>query len=255
MRLMTYNILDGAQERLDDVLAVVADRSPDVLALQECNGFDEAGGARLRQVEHALGMRGLLARSDSGYHVALFCRPHLLPTEIPQPQGLTRAAACARLQGELGELEVVSLHLDPHDAASRVGEIGRVLQSLSFTCPAVLMGDFNAISSFDVKALAPQAWPQRYRDRHGCTEQGIDTRALDQLSERGFCDVASVRTEALRMTRPTRLYADLDLPSQRLDYIWVSAELCGHLREAGVVDDERSQRASDHLPLWVDVGP
>ena len=47
---------------------------PDVLVLQECNGFELDGFRTLYAVERELGMRGVLGQAQSGFHVALFVR-------------------------------------------------------------------------------------------------------------------------------------------------------------------------------------
>ena len=51
LRVMTYNILEGAKDRLDVVAAVVRAADPDLLGVTEANGFDDP--KRLKDVEKA----------------------------------------------------------------------------------------------------------------------------------------------------------------------------------------------------------
>ena len=46
---MTYNLLNGAVEQLDDVIEVVMSVKPDFLTLNEANEFDANNGKRLKE--------------------------------------------------------------------------------------------------------------------------------------------------------------------------------------------------------------
>lgn len=49
MKLMTYNILDGAAAGLDQVIEVVVRESPDFLTLNEANTFSENNNQILKK--------------------------------------------------------------------------------------------------------------------------------------------------------------------------------------------------------------
>jgi exodeoxyribonuclease-3 len=252
MRLMTYNILDGGQDRLPVLLEVVRAAAPDVLALQECRGFEDA--QLLRHCEAALGMRALLAASDSGDHVALFARDAVWRDEQTLRDGFARAAAIATLELRGETLAVAAVHLDPYDANTRIAEVQRVLAALPRDRPAAVMGDLNAISPHDVTRMRPDLWPQRYRARHCLSSGAIDTRAIAELEAAGFIDLATRAHEPPSFTRPTQLYAGRDAPSLRLDYLFTTPELERRLAGVLAIDDARAQRASDHLPVVADIG-
>ena len=87
---MTYNVLTGGRDggeagggRLGLLVETIRAVSPDVLVLKECNGFEQNGYRTLYQLEAELGMRGVLAEADTGFHVALFHRAgRLLETQL-----------------------------------------------------------------------------------------------------------------------------------------------------------------------------
>jgi endonuclease/exonuclease/phosphatase family metal-dependent hydrolase len=255
MRCMTYNVLDGGGERTELLLQVIASAAPDVLALQECNRFEVDGGALLRRFEAALGMRGFLAPSASGYHTALFARPALRwLAEHAQSEGMARAAAIATLELSGFRFAAVSLHLDPMSPAARVSEAQRVLAALPAGTPALIMGDLNALSASDLSRMQPSTWPERHRLRHGVDEHDvIDTRALDTLLAAGFVDLAAAHDRAPALTRPTQLYAHRDMPAQRLDYVLATADLARRVSSVRALDNPATQLASDHLPVITDL--
>ena len=53
-------------------------------------------------------------------------------------------------------------------------------------------------------------------------------------------------------TRPTQRYARSDRPSQRLDYIFASADLARSATACAPFEHPYAQTASDHLPLYAD---
>src|SRR5438128_2407002 len=91
-RVMTYNINfggvdDDGASRLPLIHEIVRGVRPDVLAVQEANEFDLRAHQRLFAFEAAIGLRGLLAPSPTGFHGAIFLRRELQPlalwTQVP----------------------------------------------------------------------------------------------------------------------------------------------------------------------------
>lgn len=78
MRIVTLNIFRGGGDRFGRILEVLRGLSPDVVALQECLGWED--GVRLADTSRALGLPatflGLARPRSSGlsYHVALLSR-------------------------------------------------------------------------------------------------------------------------------------------------------------------------------------
>lgn len=256
MRWMTYNILKGGQTRLPELLEIIAEQRPDVLALQECNDFDRDGEARLREVQRALGMQGVLGRSSSGYHVALLLRDATWELTHRSGARFARAWAGAVVQVAGLRLQAISVHLNPHEPPARLREVEQLTALLSPELPTLIMGDFNAVSARDVPRMQPGQWAPRFRARHLTADgQRLDTRALRRLEEAGLVDLAAAHQPQPALTRPTALYAHRNMPAQRLDYIFATPDLAGRVQRVAVLDDPRTQRASDHLPVVADVAP
>ncbi|MDD9966557.1 MAG: endonuclease/exonuclease/phosphatase family protein [Myxococcales bacterium] len=258
-RFATYNILTGGLdadggERFDALLRVLTGLRPDLLVLNECNGFDTSGGARLQRLAHELGMTARLATAASGYHVALFFRRAQLRSWQAFDAGFCHAAIRAEFDIAGGSVHVVGAHLDPFSAESRLQEVRLLLASMAERSPVVLMGDLNAISPADSERHDPATWPERYRDRHAAHGGAPDTRAIAALEAAGLVDLAAAAAVGSpAATRPTRLYHKRDVPRQRLDYIFASSDLAGLTSRVRVVDDGHAQLASDHLPVFADI--
>lgn len=71
LTVMSLNLLMGGEERLPGLVDLVRDRAPDVLMLQEANGWADPGDQRLRDLEQDLGMRGRIAPSQTGFHTGI----------------------------------------------------------------------------------------------------------------------------------------------------------------------------------------
>jgi exodeoxyribonuclease-3 len=256
MRLMTYNIFKGGQDdksgdRTARLLEVITHAAPDVLALQECNGFDTDGEARLHRFEDALDMRGVLAQArDTGYHLAVLTRDCDHDCVTALHAGLHHAALQLEVAHAGQRMTVFCVHLSPFDAGDRLAEAQLLAARLPADRDAVVMGDLNALSPRDVPRYDPTRWPQRYRDRHAGPGTQLDTRAVAALEAAGLVDLAA-RAGGDDDTRPTPLLPGR--PAQRLDYVFATAALARRLRGAQVWRSAAALQASDHLPVVVDL--
>ena len=242
---MTYNVHrcvgPGGGDSIADITSVCADANADIIALQELDApeTDEDEGAHhARDLAAHLGMKLLFCRTfrrGVGYYghallsrhnlelkkVTTFASPHV----DAEPRGAIWARAM--LGGNDGRpgrtLDVISTHLGVHrserGAQSRelVGE--GWLRNVDMGRPHLLCGDLNAVP------LASTTY-QRF------ASQLHDAQRL-------------LRGHRPRPTFPSRL------PVLRLDHVFVSEDV--QVRAVNVPWNGRSRRASDHLPLIVDL--
>lgn len=259
MRLMTYNILTGGRDaggssvRLGSVCEVIRSVSPDVLMLEECNGFEHDGHRTLHQLEHELGMRGVLARAHSGFHVALFLRPgRLIETHHLSAQ-LHHAMLSATIEMRGSTFRVIGAHLCPFGGEARLLEVQHIIRFLREEHVFVL-GDLNALSPHDTTRYEPARWLPRRRARHLLAEGGgkLDTRAITALESAELVDVFH-RAGNGAATVLTRLGEGWEDYQARIDYVFATASAAQRIRRAERVEGERVELASDHYPLFVDV--
>ncbi len=235
---MTYNVhrclgfrgIDSTR----DIAAVCGEADADIVALQELDApeTDEDEGAHhARDLAESLGMQLLFCRTfrrGVGYygHALLSRYPLELKkvTTFPaiEPTAEPRGAIWARVTVSGTRLDVISTHLGlsrrERFAQSRELLGDSWLGSGELTRPCVLCGDLNAV---------PTA-----------------------TTYRRFHSVLKDAQRALHGHRPRATFPAM-LPVIRIDHVFVSEDVL--VRGVRVPYDTRSRRASDHLPLIVDL--
>lgn len=251
MRWMAYNIFEGAQNTFPDVLAVVDTAQPDLLVINEANGFDNDGKL------DALASAGLqyyhIEKCGDGdqYHVALLSREPLHNVQAIRP--LARAAILAevRVPG-VGEAGVVGTHLTPFSETKRVKEIECILAALKKYDDAAIVGDMNALSPEDtypdnfLRALTPSQ-----RKKFSANNR-LSFSAIQTILDAGFVDIAVQTGKQDVATVPTQANTDPDHARLRLDYIFAMGKLAGLVVRYEVLVNETTNASSDHYPLVVD---
>jgi endonuclease/exonuclease/phosphatase family metal-dependent hydrolase len=236
---MTYNVHrclgPGGADSSAEILSICRDADADIIALQELDApeTDEHEGAHhARDLAAHLGMQLLFCRTfrrSVGYYGhALLCRHKLElknATTFPSSRvdAEPRGAIWARATLPSGStLDIISTHLGVHrrERAMQSRElVGRTwLASEELRGPHLLCGDLNAVPH----ATTYRRFAERLRDAQ---------RAL--LGHRP------------RATFPSRL------PLLRLDHVFLSQDL--EVRAIDVPWNARSRRASDHLPLIIEL--
>ena len=246
---MTYNILCGGQahvngqDRIADILSVISDASPDILALQEANDF------HLPEVQDrfcsALSMPFVqIARARPyldglQYHVALFSRFALRDAHVFPASEFESAVLSVLAETPLGPVTVCAVHLHATQEDRRLGEIQTVLARQRALGRQILLGDFNAISRND-----PYPSPQ--------SEFEARTEVTDRVSSH-LVDLFASAPNGPHWTHPSRAKADHDRKiNRRIDYIYASPDLAEWARGPRVIRTDRAHSASDHFPLVVD---
>jgi endonuclease/exonuclease/phosphatase family metal-dependent hydrolase len=235
---MTYNVHRcigrGGHDSIGDITRVCADARPDLVALQELDApeTDDAEGAHhARDLASALGMTLLFCRTfrrGVGFygHALLSRAPLELVRVTTFPTISTasepRGAIWARTRLAEHTVEIVSTHLG-------VARRERLLQSRE------LLGD-NWLGSSDMGPV-----------RLFCG----DLNAVPNASTyRRFARRMRDSQKLLAGHRPRPTFPSA-LPFLRLDHVFVTEEV--RVLGIEVPHDARARRASDHLPLIVDL--
>jgi endonuclease/exonuclease/phosphatase family metal-dependent hydrolase len=234
VRFMTYNVrscvgTDGCYDP-ERVAQVIERAAPDVVALQEVDvGLDRTSGHdQAEWLAERLGMRShfTCARNsgDGQYGNAILSRwPSELYAEacLPTHGGEVRAVQCVRVRHDGGFVELLNTHLSIH-LIERLTQVKVLLGSewilrADRGGPLIVCGDFNS------GPLSPV-----YRR---ITAHLIDAQRATRHS--------------VRATWPSLL------PFLRIDHVFASPSL--EVRRCEVLRDKLARRASDHLPIVVDV--
>lgn len=244
LRVLTYNVhgcvgVDGRHEpsRIADA---IAREEPDVAVLQE---LDRARRRRTGHVDQPAllalrtGMTALFAEAWPGYGIALLARvPTRLVCRAPLPTVRGVPPVVERRMALWVEVDVAGttvalfgthLGLLPHERRLQIGALlgDAWMGAVPAGTPRVLLGDLNTHPRsplFGRLLLAPCPGAAPLRD--ACAEAP---------------------------SRPGATFPSLR-PMLRLDHVLVGGGLC--VTRASVPADALVRRASDHLPLVVDLG-
>ncbi len=240
-RVMTYNVHrclgPGGNDSVEEITSLCREAEADLVALQELDApetDDMEGVHHARDLASALSMQLLFCRTfrrGVGYYGHALLSRH--PIELvkvttfpaaPKPKrgSEPRGAIWARVRPPSGTVDVISTHLGLYrgDRALQSRElVGPLwLGSPNLVHPVILCGDLNAVP-------------------HATTYRRLASVLKD-----------AQKVLAGHSPRPT-------FPSQwpvlRIDHVFVSDDVIVH--GVRVPRDARARRASDHLPLVVDL--
>ncbi|GAA0422518.1 hypothetical protein Aca07nite_24550 [Actinoplanes capillaceus] len=253
MRVLTWNIKNGGGDRLPSIIKVIDQARPDVVTLQELQGFHRYGGRRLRELATALDMTAHLAPSILAQPVAVLVRePLRIVRRTRISWRLHHAAAVAVVPTPAGPLTVVSVHLNPFSPYRRMRE-ARWLAA-RYATPnglTLIAGDMNGLDPAGDHTAALASLPALYRKRHLTPDGRPDTRALAAFREEGFTDLWHTAGTGDGHTVPTA-FAGHEFAPVRLDYLLAGPPLAARAQHLRVIRDDLTASASDHYPLQAD---
>lgn len=259
LTVATWNI-NSVRLRIDNLARLIAEASPDVIALQEIKCPDEAYP---REAIAALGYPHQHARGMKGYNgVAILSR---LPFTATSGLDWCDRQDCRHASVKLaGGIELHNFYVpaggdipDP-EANDKFAHKLRFLEELAAWSKTeraprkrrILVGDLN------VAPLPNDVWSHKALLDVVCHTPG-------EVERLGALQAAESWIDALREFHPPeqKLFTWWSYRAQdwrasdrgrRLDHVWVTPSLRGQLRAARVLKDARDwKQASDHVPVVV----
>jgi exodeoxyribonuclease-3 len=258
MRIATWNV-NSIKQRVDNALAWLAERQPDIVCLQETKCVDDAFP---REPFEAMGYNVAVHGQKTFNGVALLSKHPFdeVTPGLPGGDGDDHARFLeAVVSTANGALRVACLYLpngNPPETEKYTYKIkwmkrlaAYARERLTLEEPLILAGDFNVIpAAADVHN--PQGW---LKDALFLPQTREHFRALTNL---GLTDaVRSVSDDA-------GLYTFWDYQAGawqknwgiRIDHVLLSPQAADRLGGAGIDRHVRSwEKPSDHVPVWVDL--
>ena len=258
MRIATWNV-NSIKQRIDNLTAWLAERSPDIVCLQETKTVDESFP---RQPIEALGYNVAIHGQKTFNGVAILSKFKFdqVTTRLPGDDGDEHARFIeATVSTAAGVLRVASIYLpngNPPDTdkySYKIKWMDRLLkyahERLQLEEPLVLAGDYNVIPTPD-DVHNPAAWAG---DALFLPQTRAKFRALTNLG----------LTDAIRAVSDDRgLYTFWDYQAGawqknwgiRIDHLLLSPQAADRLTSAGIDKHVRSwERPSDHVPVYIDL--
>lgn len=250
MRLLSYNILDGGNDRQDLLAPVIESYQPDVVGLVEADD-----PAVLEQLAQCLKMHSIHAPGDD--------KASALLSRYPITRSINHALLNRRLSKSLLEvglrdsagvewtLGVLHLHAratlaDEQQRLEEIEEVLRIFQPLrKEQTPHLLMGDFN--SHAPSQRIDPQRCKPSTQKAWEANGKMIPRQVVSRILEAGYLDSLRVFDPAAAEIAAT---FSTEFPGQRVDYIFTFGFEPSRIREAGVIKEPPAPQASDHFPVF-----
>jgi exodeoxyribonuclease-3 len=258
MRIATWNV-NSIRQRLENMLAWLKERAPDIVCLQEIKCVDEAFP---REAFESLGYNVAVHGQKAFNGVALLSKlpfDEVAPGLIGDKDDVQARFLEAIVSTKAGALRVVSLYLPngnpPHTEKYpyKLKWMDRLIafahERLKLEEPLVLAGDYNVIPAA-ADARRPEAWVN-------------DALFLPQTRERFRALLNLGFTDALRASSDASgLYTFWDYQAGswqkddgiRIDHLLLSPKAADRLTGAGIDRHVRSwDKPSDHVPVYIDL--
>lgn len=268
IRIISYNILDGFdglkdKDRMSRITQWIAEKDPEILALQELVGFKEKD---LHDFAESYGHTYSIILKEKGYPVGISSKR---PIEVVGKfvDDYWHGFLHVRTFG----LDIIILHLSPSDQAYRYKEANKITQYIKDNCPdnCLVMGDFNSVSPFDADEQESHLELVMERAKAAGVKEKEKSPAMplfDYSVQATF--MATPLLDICRMyvnpenrtTFPTRILTDVSKRNDmhkrsgsRIDYILVSPALYHKCVDAFIWNGEDTDYLSDHYPIGVDL--
>ena len=240
----TYHLFDH-RAQLEGATTWLAEKGPELLALQEVLHLDEAG---LKELARAWGHEHAVMHKERRYPVAM---TRSAPIEVVERRvkGFHHGYLHARTHG----IDVFVVHFWP----TKVGEAVQVAETAAALVTegrrVLVLGDFNGKIRVDEPYLLDHGFGEQ---RDG--ETFFDYRLTDAFLDRGFVELVTVHSpeDLYTFGAPALIPRWADTMEEvrerrrRIDFLFASADLAASCSDAHVnTDDERVGKYSDHYPL------
>ena len=233
VRVMSYNIRMGAGSgkwvacpegdpwHLPEVAKTITDAKADYIALQEVCRKSETGG-HVDQTEYLKKQTGLagefmkkIPKGDGDYGLAVLGRtPPKAVRKIVLPHSDHHWDHTRIVQvADFGDFCLATTHFPLKKAACAEAARVVVRELAKGDKPVILCGDFNSLP---------------------------DSEAVAEL-KKGF----------VLLSDPSKVTCPTEKPDQCIDYIFVDRAHAGRVKASGYTVGD--SKASDHLPLWIDL--
>jgi len=258
MRIATWNV-NSIRQRMDNMAAWLAERSPDIVCLQEIKCVDEAFP---KEPFEALGYNVAVHGQKTFNGVALLSKypfDEVAPGLIGDTSDVQARFLEALISTKTGALRVVSLYLPNGNPAPgekydyKLKWMDRLIafsnERLALEEPMLLAGDYNVIPA-PADARNPSAWTY---DALFLPQTRAKFRALANL---GLVDALRAVSDSADLYTFWDYQAGAFAKNNgiRIDHVMLSPPAADRLVDAGVDRHVRGwDKPSDHVPVWVDL--
>lgn len=265
LKLITHNVWYGftkkPEPRLTQWRAWMAAEAPDVVCLQELNGFTPQ---KLAAAAASWGHNHSALLKEDGFPTGITSRFAL--TDVKRVRGgFHHGLLRCRIEG----IWFFVIHFHPSNYVRRIEEAALLADEIAAlpggeANPAsriVLAGDFNGVSPADKqhydedRELVPffERLAAKNPQSRNLNCGRLDYAGIEAILAEGYVDLIAGRrqqADPFRGTFPTPLVAHEDHGTdRRIDYIFLSPDLADAVVSADILRNATTEALSDHIPV------
>jgi exodeoxyribonuclease-3 len=232
--------------------------SPDIVSLQEVNGFTQT---TLEKTARNYGHPYAVLLKEEGYPVALTSK-----YPIVNVKKVIDNMHHGFILAQILDYNIIVLHLSPHKYWKRKEEVELILSKIKNTNPKgkwIIMGDFNTYSPLDSLNYQDGLLKERiktleakYKSHENLKNDNIDYSVIQRILDFGLFDALKLKNKTYIATVPTLLLEHADIKNNttmRIDYIFISKNLKRKLLNCSVIKDDFTHYNSDHYPVFMEL--
>ena len=260
LRLISYNVWYGfskVPDRKPAYLKWMKAQAPDVVSLQELNGYTEE---KLAKDASAWGHSHSVLLKTKGFPTGITSRE-----PIEDVQRTFDAFHHGLIRVRISGVYYYVIHLHPSNWETRNRETQLILKDIA-TLPkgaeVILAGDFNTFSSDDAKCyqhgkLEPffSKRDEKYGEKN-LRDGKLDFSVIEHFKETGLVDLENSKRLAdfvFNGSFPTKIEKAGDHGSaRRLDYVFATSDIAKRTTRAETIATDATWVLSDHLPVIVE---
>ena len=274
MKLISYNVYWGMKQDSTTDKSKFAEwirkQDPDILALQEMNGFTAGIYEFAPKGANPNNLRKLA--ESYGHPYVVIVREPSTDGSVTFPVAITSKYPIINvnrvldnnihgfIEAEIEGLHFIVTHFHPFSSQKRSYEIDQILATIK-SKPTnqkwMFMGDLNSVSPLDKSAYKDNKLRNFIREdrkkRPHNQNLGIDD-ALDytiqqKILDFGFIDALRYFHPEFDATAPTKLFYDQSKSPVRYDYLYVSGNMKKDITKCEIIKDSFTDIYSDHYPV------
>ena len=261
LKIITYNVWYGftkVPERKKTWIAWMNEQRPDIVSLQELNGYTDQ---KLAEDAKSYGHAYSALLKEEGFPTGITSR---YPIEDIQriKEGFHHGLLRVRIQ----QIYIYVIHLHPSNWETRKNEMNQILQDikeLPSGSQVILAGDFNTFSPLDSVYYSHGRLEPFFNDRdllykeRNLNNGKLDYTVIQEVMDFGLIDLeASSRISSYNFNGsfPTLVKKEGEHGDQRrLDYIFASRNLANKVTKANIFTTDTALILSDHLPVVIEL--
>lgn len=274
LKVISYNVYWGMRqdstEHKSKFAEWIREQNPDILALQEMNGFTQQNPEFAPKGSNPLNLQKLAA--SYGHPYVFIVREPAADGSISFPVAITSKypivnvtrvvenASHGFLTAEIEGYHFVVTHFHPFSSEKRGYEIDQILATIKSKptdCKWLLMGDLNSVSpldksEYDNNLLRDFIREDRKKRPHNLNlgnDDELDYTVQQKILDFGFVDAFKAFHPKFEPSAPTKLFYDQSKHPLRYDYLYVSQNLKDKMVRCDLIKDKFTDIYSDHYPV------